>query len=73
MPHTSRLSATGSLLRTAASLAVSHTFPAWIDDGERGVAPSSVMPRVRDSLVLRLVAGRRQMREQTLIHANGAH
>ena len=67
------MSSTGGLLRKAASLAISHTFPAWIDDGERGVAASLVIPRVRDNLVLRLVAGRRQEREQTLIHANGAH
>lgn len=53
-------------------MAVSRTFPAWIDATERGVAPSFVIPRVRDNLVLRLVAGRRQVREHPLIHANGA-
>lgn len=73
MRHIERMSATGGLLQKAASLAVSHTFPAWIEDGEHGLAASSVIPRVRDNLVLRLVAGRRQEREHTLIHANGAH
>ena len=34
-----------------------RTFPAWIDANERGVAfhATTVTPRVRDSLVLRLV------------------
>jgi hypothetical protein len=54
-------------------MAVSHTFPAWVDATEYGVPPSTVMPRVRDGLVLRLVAGRRRERERTLIHATGAH
>jgi hypothetical protein len=31
------------------------------------------MPRVRDGLVLRLVAGRRQERDASPIHATGAH
>jgi hypothetical protein len=40
---------TGSMAR--------RTFPAWIDASERGVAfhATAVMPRVRDSLVLRVV------------------
>jgi hypothetical protein len=47
------------------------TFPAWIDAAEYGVIPSSVMPRVRDNLGLRLVAGRRQERAQISFHAHG--
>jgi hypothetical protein len=73
MPNIARISSTGALLKKAASLAVSRSFPAWIDAAEYGVTPATVVPRVRDSLVLRLVAGRRQTREQTLIHASGAH
>jgi hypothetical protein len=73
MRNIARISATGALLEKAATLAVSHTFPAWIDATERGVVPSTVVPRVRDSLVLRLVAGRRQARERTFAHATGAH
>jgi hypothetical protein len=72
MRHLTKLSATSVLLKKAASLASSPTFPAWIDATEYGV-PTSVMPRVRESLVLRLVAGRRQGRARDLIHATGAH
>jgi hypothetical protein len=71
MRHIARIKATGKLLKRAASIAASRTFPAWIDATEYGVAPSTVVPRVRDSLVLRLVAGRRQDRERALIHAPG--
>ena len=73
MRHLTKISATSVLLKKAASLASTPTFPAWIDATEYGVPPSSVMPRVRDSLVLRLVAGRRQSRDRTLLHATGAH
>jgi len=73
MRHSPRITATGALLKKAATIAASHTFPAWIDATEYGVPPSTVVPRVRDSLVLRLVAGRRQARERGLIHATPAH
>jgi hypothetical protein len=69
MRHIARITATGALLKRAARLAASHTFPAWIDACEGGVVPV-VVPRVRDSLVLRLVDGRRA-RERTLAHATG--
>jgi hypothetical protein len=69
MNHSTKLSATHSLLQKAASIAVSHTFPAWIDAGDCIGIPSAVMPRVRDGLVLRLVAGRRQERDRSLVHA----
>jgi hypothetical protein len=72
MQNTARISATQTLLRKAASLAASRAFPAWIDAAEYGVS-SIVMPRVRDNLGLRLVAGRRQERDKHLIHATGAH
>jgi hypothetical protein len=73
MRHTARIAAPGALLKKAATIAASHTFPAWIDATEYGVPHSTVIPRVRDSLVLRLVAGRRQERERSLIHATPAH
>jgi hypothetical protein len=72
MRHIARISATGALLKKAATLAATHTFPAWIDATEYGVTPAAAVPRIRDSLVLRLVAGRRA-RDRTLIHATGAH
>jgi hypothetical protein len=72
MRHIARISATGALLKKAAKLAASHTFPAWIDASESGVVPATVVPRVRDALVLRLVAGRRA-RERTLAPATAAH
>jgi hypothetical protein len=72
MNHTSRTSEPRELLKKAASLAVSHTFPAWIDTEEFGVVHASAVPRVRDSLVLRLVAGRRQDRTAHFVHATGA-
>jgi hypothetical protein len=73
MRHIVKISATSVLLKKAASLASSPNFPAWIDAAEYGVPPSFVVPRIRDNLVLRLVAGRRQARERTLVHATGAH
>jgi hypothetical protein len=72
MNHTPKISTTRTLLQQAASIAVSHTFPAWIDSAESGAIQRPVMPRVRDGLVLRLVAGRRQERAVP-IHAAGAH
>jgi hypothetical protein len=59
----SKISASRTPLRKFAHsdrLLGAHTFPAWIDSGT-GVPFSSVAvvsPRVRDSLVLRLVAKR---------------
>ncbi|HEY1794144.1 MAG TPA: hypothetical protein VGG34_14605 [Opitutaceae bacterium] len=49
-----------------------RTFPAWIDSQEFGVAHACAIPRIRDSLVLRLVAGRRRANAVHLIHAPGA-
>jgi hypothetical protein len=45
-------------LRKSATVAARRGFPAWIDSGESGVAfaaKKTVMPRVRDGLVLRTV------------------
>jgi hypothetical protein len=51
----------------------SRTYPAWIDSQDFGVSHACAVPRIRDSLVLRLVAGRRQHdRVMPLIHAPGA-
>jgi hypothetical protein len=47
------------------------TYPAWIDSQDFGVAHACAIPRIRDSLVLRLVAGRRQSRAHPLEHAIG--
>jgi hypothetical protein len=72
MRNIARISATGTLLGKAASISVSRAFPGWVDAAGYGAAPSVVMPRVRDNLVLRLVAGRRQERDKNPIHATGA-
>ncbi len=73
MQNTGKMSATRELLNKAASIAASRTFPAWIDASEYGGVQACAVPRIRDSLVLRLVAGRRQDRGRTLIDATGAH
>ncbi|HXQ80656.1 MAG TPA: hypothetical protein VN775_05055 [Opitutaceae bacterium] len=72
MRNIERISATRAFLDKAASIAASRAFPAWADATEYGAGSSVVMPRVRDNLVLRLVAGRRQERDKNLIHATGA-
>jgi hypothetical protein len=72
MQNIERVSTTRSPLPKAASIAIPRVFPAWIDATEYSVASPSVMPRVRDNLGLRLVAGRRQEREKNLIHATSA-
>ena len=72
MNHSAKISEPRALFKKAATIAVSHTFPAWVDATEYGVVHSSAIPRIRDSLVLRLVAGRRQARGGSLIHATGA-
>jgi len=72
MPNIARISATRAFLGKAASITASHAFPGWMNAAEYGTASSVVTPRVRDSLVLRLVAGRRQERGKTLVHATGA-
>jgi hypothetical protein len=49
-----------------------RAFPAWID-AEQGMAFSSIVtPRVRDGLVLRLVAKRKIVPVQKGPHARGA-
>jgi hypothetical protein len=72
MNHSAKLSSSRALFKRAASIAVSHTFPVWVDSTEFGVLHSSAVPRIRDSLILRLVAGRRQERGVSFIHATGA-
>jgi hypothetical protein len=70
MNNSARISPTRSILRKAAASPIASAFPAWIDSSEYGLAPA-VIPRVRDNLGLRLVAGRRQQREKNPIDANG--
>jgi hypothetical protein len=69
--HT-RIDAARALLRRAASLATPRGFPAWIDSAENGLVTPVVMPRVRDALVLRLVAGRRVERAGRFFDATRA-
>jgi hypothetical protein len=60
-------------MKNSASHPESRTYPAWIDSQDFGVSHACAVPRIRDSLVLRLVAGRRrQDRVLPLIHAIGA-
>lgn len=69
--HYSKISPSRTPLRKfAAALLNPHAYPAWIDSGT-GVPFSTaiVSPRVRDSLVLRLVAKRHP---RDLPHARGA-
>jgi hypothetical protein len=58
----------------SASAASRHGFPAWIDAGERGVAfnAATVVPRVRDGLVLRVVGKKQPIRSRSLPDAHGA-
>lgn len=62
MPYAARISPTRLPLRKVAATLLAHCqFPAWIDAAESGaMAPLAVvMPRVHDSLGLRLVVRRR--------------
>jgi hypothetical protein len=52
-----------------------RAFPAWIDASERGVsfaAKKNVTPRVRDSLVLRVVRKQQPARARSSAHGPGA-
>ena len=57
----------------SASAASRRGFPAWIDASERGVAfnAATVVPRVRDGLVLRVVRKLQPSRSRSLSDANG--
>lgn len=69
-------------LRKAATPAMGLTsagtrrvFPAWIDAAGRGVAvaaATSVTPRVRDGLVLRVVVQKKPVHVRNLSHGSGA-
>ena len=57
------------------SAAARRGFPAWIDAGEHGVAfpaKQTVMPRVRDGLVLRLVGKKNPVHPRSSSHGPGA-
>jgi hypothetical protein len=61
-----------NLMKHSNSHPASRTaYPAWIDSQDYGVNPPSAVPRIRDSLILRLVAGRRQ-RARPQINAIGS-
>ena len=59
---------------TAVAAAARRGFPAWIDAGERGVAFSAttVTPRVRDALVLRVVSKQKHPVARSPHHGAGA-
>lgn len=62
MHHSAHVSPSRLPLRkVAAALLANRHFPAWIDAAEPGMMNplAIVVPRVRDSLVLRVVAKRR--------------
>lgn len=69
MHHHARIPSSNGHVNATGSLSVSQMYPAWIDANGCGVSHHAAMPRVRDSLVLRLVAGRRQDRDRPLVHA----
>lgn len=69
--HYSKISSSRVQLRKFASALVrQRTFPAWIDSGSGVPFSASVSSRVRDSLVLRLVA-KRHYRDMS--DARGVH
>ncbi len=52
--------------RKTAGVATGRNFPAWIDGDARAVAwPAMVEPRVRDNLVLRIVAKGKNVHPRT--------
>lgn len=55
-------------------IAPRRAFPAWLDASERGVAFSatSVTPRVRDGLVLRVVGQKKTVHVRNPTHGSGA-
>ena len=64
------------LRKSAATAATARrAYPAWIDAGERGVAFSAaktVMPRVRDGLVLRVVSRGKRPSKRKVSHGASA-
>ncbi len=71
MHNTGKMSPAHDPMMNSAAHASPRTYPAWIDSQDFGVAHACAVPRIRDGLVLRLVAGRRQDRTGPLIHATG--
>ncbi len=71
MSNSAKITSPRSILRKAAASPFASAYPAWIDASEYGVPSPAVVPRVRDNLGLRLVAGRRQQRDKHLIDATG--
>lgn len=63
-----------TLALVAPVVAPRRAFPAWIDASERGMAvsPTSVTPRVRDGLVLRVVRQSKPAHVRTPSHGSGA-
>ncbi len=71
MHHLGKMSSAHEPLKNPASHPAIRAYPAWIDSQDFGVSHACAVPRIRDSLVLRLVAGRRQDRVAPFIHATG--
>jgi hypothetical protein len=72
MHHTGKITSAHDLMKDSTPApSPRSTYPAWIDSQDFGVAHACAVPRIRDSLVLRLVAGRRQERARPFIHAVG--
>jgi hypothetical protein len=69
MHHHARIPSSNANANATGSHSAGHGYPAWIDANGCGVSHHAAMPRVRDSLILRLVAGRRQDRDRPLVHA----
>ncbi len=72
MHHPGKIDSAHNQMKVSTSHPTSRTtYPAWIDSQDFGVAHACAIPRIRDSLVLRLVAGRRQERARPFVHAIG--
>jgi len=67
-----RFATARTLLLNTGGLTSPRPFPAWIHAADGGrIGPVGVIPRVRDGLVLRLVAGRRVGAAGQFYHASG--
>jgi hypothetical protein len=72
MSRTTKITSARTFLRKAAALALSRSVPAWIDASEGGTVAPTVMPFIRDALILRPVELKRSLRARTHAHASGA-
>jgi len=62
-----------SLRQVAAAFALRPAYPAWIDaDSGLAFPATTVTPRVRDSLILRLVQPKKSLTPRQASYAHGA-